>query len=400
MTAEHTVKRKGIGLLPKIIIAIILGIICGMFFPEWLVRSFMVINAIFGNFLSFIIPLLIVGLIAPGIADLGSRAGKLLILTILIAYFSTLCFGFITYFICGALYPFLLTPGAMSGAADAGSGLTAYFTIPMPPVLDVTSALVLAFVLGFGLSAIKGIKLKEVVEDFREIINKVITAVIIPLLPLYIFTIFLNITTNGNISHILSVFIKIIVLIFALTILLLIAEFVIAGLIAKKNPFTLIKNMLPAYATALGTSSSAATIPVTYAQVLKNNVHPELAGFVVPLCATIHMPGSITKIVACSLAIIMSTGMDISVFQFAGFICMLGIAMVAAPGVPGGAIMAALGVLSSMLGFNETTQALMIALYIVMDSFGTATNVTCDGAIASIINRIYDMNSKTPEKAA
>ena len=394
MTQNPSVKKSGIGLLPKIVIAIILGIVCGIFFPASIVRAFMVINSVFGNFLSFIIPLLIVGLIAPGIADLGNRAGKLLIVTIAIAYFSTLSFGFLTYLICSLAYPHLLVKGSMDTAVDAGSGLSAFFTIPMPPVLGVTSALVLAFVLGFGLSAIKGVKLKEVLEDFRDIIHKVIVKVIIPLLPLYIFTIFLNISADGKIGSILAIFLKIIVFIFALTIILMIIEFIIAGAIAKKSPFAILKTMLPAYATALGTSSSAATIPVTYAQTVKTGVHSELASFVVPLCATIHMPGSITKIVACSLAIIFTTGMDISVGQFAGFIFLLGISMVAAPGVPGGAIMAAIGVLASTLGFSETAQALMIALYIVMDSFGTATNVTCDGAIATMINKFYDMDNK------
>ena len=395
MNQEQTVKKGGMGLLPKIVIAIILGIVCGLFFPTPLVRGFMVINAIFGNFLSFIIPLLIVGLIAPGIADLGNRAGRLLVITIAVAYFSTLSFGFLTYLICSLAYPHMLASGSMNTSVDAGSGLAAYFSIPMPPVLGVTSALILAFVLGFGLSAIKGVTLKKSLEDFRDIIYKVITKVIIPLLPLYIFTIFLNITADGKIGSILAIFLKIIVFIFALTIILMIIEFIIAGAIAKKSPFAVLKTMLPAYATALGTSSSAATIPVTYAQAVKTGVHSELAGFVVPLCATIHMPGSITKIVACSLAIIFTTGMDISFVQFAGFIFMLGISMVAAPGVPGGAIMAAIGVLASMLGFNETAQALMIALYIVMDSFGTATNVTCDGAVATIINKIYDMDGST-----
>lgn len=390
MNNVETFKKGKLSLLTKIIIAIILGIICGNFFPEWLVRSFMVINSIFGNFLSFIIPLLIVGLIAPGIADLGSRAGKLLLITIAIAYISTISFGFLTYIICSIFFPTLIESGSMSSAVDAGSGLSAFFTIPMPPIIGVTSALVLAFVLGFGLSSIKGTKLKDVLSDFRDIIYNVILKIIIPLLPLYIFTIFLNITADGKIGGIVLIFIKIILFIFALTVILLFIEFVIAGLIAKKNPITLIKTMLPAYVTALGTSSSAATIPVTYNQVVKTGVKEELSSFVVPLCATIHMPGSITKIVACALAIIISTNMDISFLQFAGFIFMLSMAMVAAPGVPGGAIMAAIGVLAANLGFNETTQALMIALYIVMDSFGTATNVTCDGAIAQIINKIYD----------
>ncbi len=389
MVKEETAKKGKMSLLVKILIAIVLGIIVGLFSPEWLVRSFMVINSIFSNFLGFIIPLLIIGLIAPGIANLGSKAGKLLIITIAIAYISTLAFAFVTYFICNAVYPLLIEKGSMSAAVDAGSGFQAFFTIPMPAIIGVTSALIFSFVLGFGLSAISSTKLKEVVEDFRDIIYLVILKVIIPLLPLYIFTIFLNISADGKIGDIISVFIKIVVFIFALTIVLMVIEFAIAGAIAKKNPFTIIKTMLPAYVTALGTSSSAATIPVTYNSTVKTGVHSELAGFVVPLCATIHMPGSITKIVACSVAIIFSTGMDISFAQYAGFIFMLAITMVAAPGVPGGAIMAAIGIIGSMLGFNETTQALMIALYIVMDSFGTATNVTCDGAVATMVEKLY-----------
>lgn len=161
-----------------------------------------------------------------------------------------------------------------------------------------------------------------------------------------------------------------------------------AGLIGKKNPFGLLKNMLPAYATALGTQSSAATIPVTLAQTRKNGVSENIATFVIPLCATIHLSGSTMKIVACSMAIMIMSGMPIDIFNYSGFIMMLGITMIAAPGVPGGAIMAALGLLESMLGFGETTQALMIALYIAMDSFGTACNVTGDGAIAVIVDKI------------
>ena len=161
-----------------------------------------------------------------------------------------------------------------------------------------------------------------------------------------------------------------------------------AGLIGKKNPFGLLKNMLPAYATALGTQSSAATIPVTLAQTRKNGVSENIATFVIPLCATIHLSGSTKKIVACSMAIMIMSGMPIDIFNYSGFIMMLGITMIAAPGVPGGAIMAALGLLESMLGFGETTQALMIALYIAMDSFGTACNVTGDGAIAVIVDKI------------
>ena len=382
-------KKMKLGLLPRIMIAIALGIVCGLFFPGWIVRIFLTVNSLFGNFLNFIIPLLILGLVAPGIADLGKGAGRLLLITALLAYGFTLFSGFFTYFTCDLSYPWLLnTSDKLSAVADNTVALQPYFTVEMPAVMGVMSALILAFTLGLGMSVIDGNRLKSVMDDFKDIINQVITAVIIPVLPLYIFGIFLNMTNSGQVAGVMNVFLKIIVVIFVMTVVLLFIQFFIAGMVGKKNPLRLFRNMLPAYMTALGTQSSAATIPVTLEQTIRNGVHPDLAGFVIPLCATIHLSGSTMKIVACSMAIMLMSGMEINFAQFAGFIMMLGIAMVAAPGVPGGAIMAALGLLQSMLGFDETAQGLMIALYIAMDSFGTATNVTGDGAIAVIVDRI------------
>jgi hypothetical protein len=382
-------KKMKLGLLPRIIIAIALGIVCGLFFPGWIVRIFLTVNSLFGNFLNFIIPLLILGLVAPGIADLGKGAGRLLLITALLAYGFTLFSGFFTYFTCDLSYPWLLnTSDKLSAVADNTVALQPYFTVEMPAVMGVMSALILAFTLGLGMSVIDGNRLKSVMDDFKDIINQVITAVIIPVLPLYIFGIFLNMTNSGQVAGVMNVFLKIIVVIFVMTVVLLFIQFFIAGMVGKKNPLRLFRNMLPAYMTALGTQSSATTIPVTLEQTIRNGVRPDLAGFVIPLCATIHLSGSTMKIVACSMAIMLMSGMEINFAQFAGFIMMLGIAMVAAPGVPGGAIMAALGLLQSMLGFDETAQGLMIALYIAMDSFGTATNVTGDGAIAVIVDRI------------
>lgn len=382
-------------LLIKIIIAIILGIIAGLLFSKFsaglvLTKIFLIFNSIFSNFLSFIIPLLIVGLVAPGIGHLGRDAGKLLIITIIMAYVFTLFSGFSTYAVTSLIYPSMLDGvSLLSPDADVQSSIKPYFTIDMPPIMSVTSALILAFVLGFGLAVTKTEKIMHVIDDLCVIINKIIESVIIPLLPFYIFTIFMSIAYAGEIGKVLSVFIKIIILIFILTVILLLIFFTIAGLIAGKNPLTLLKKMMPAYVTALGTSSSAATIPVTLECTLSNGVRNSIASFVIPLCATINLSGSMLKIVACSFAIIYTTGMDISFGQYAGFILTLAVAMVAAPGVPGGAIMTALAPLSSVLGFSQETNALMIALYIVMDSFGTATNVTGDGAIAVILDKIY-----------
>lgn len=377
------------GLLPLIIMAIGLGIGAGFIFPEWLVRVFLTFNGLFGQFLGFIVPLLILGLIAPGIADLGKTAGKWLLITVILAYGFTLFAGFFTYATAGIAYPFLLDSNTALVAFETPKELAAYFTLPIPPMIDVTAALVLAFVLGLGMSFIQGQTLKKVMEDFREVINKVISKVIIPLLPLYIFGIFLNMTVTGQVGEIVSVFAKIIVFIFAITLTVLLIQFSIAGLVSRKNPLKLLKTMLPAYFTALGTSSSAATIPVTFRQVKQLGVIEDIAGFTVPLCANIHMTGSTIKITACAMAILLLTNGVLDFWQISGFICMLGVSIVAGPGVPGGAIMASLGVLQKMLGFNEQMLGLMIALYIAMDSFGTACNVTGDGAISVIVDKLY-----------
>lgn len=384
-------KRIKIGLLGKIIIAIALGIGIGMFSPDWMVRIFLTFNGIFSQFLGFAIPLIIVGLVAPAISDIGNKAGKMLLITVAIAYGSTIFSGLVSYLTGAALFPDMIQSGAMHEVASAEE-LTPYFTVTIPPLMNVMTALILAFTLGLGMAATSSVTLKEATHDFERIMVKTIEAAIIPLLPLYIFGIFLNMTSAGQVFSILTVFIKIIGVIFAIHIGILILQFSIAGIFVRKNPFRLLWNMLPAYFTALGTQSSAATIPVTLEQTRKNGVSEDIAGFTIPLCATIHMSGSTLKIVSCALALMIMQGMPYDFGMFAGFICMLGITMVAAPGVPGGAIMASLGLLQSMLGFNQEALALMIALYIAMDSFGTACNVTGDGAISLIVDRIMRGN--------
>ena len=383
-------KKIKITLLAKVVIAIAAGVLFGQFLPAGIARIFVTFNSLFGNFLSFTIPLIIVGLVTPAIGDLGKGAGKLLAITALIAYLSTIMSGFFTYFSSAAVFPSIIPVSSSLSAVENPENflLLPYFKVAMPPLMDVMTALLLSFTIGLGLSAINGTTLKNGFRDFREIITKLIEVVIIPLLPLHIFGIFLNMTVSGQVFSIITMFVKIIAFIFVLHVVLLIVQFCIAGAIGKKNPFKLLKTMLPAYATALGTQSSAATIPVTLAQTIKNGVRENIAVFTVPLCATIHMAGGTMKITACAMAIMYMSGMPVQFMEIGAFILMLAITMVAAPGVPGGAIMAALGLLQSMLGFNETLQALMIALYIAMDSFGTACNVTGDGAIAVIMDKI------------
>ena len=388
-------KLSKIGLLPRVVIAIILGVACGSFFPEWAVRGFVTFNSIFSHFLSFLIPLIIVGLVTPAIADIGKGAGKLLLITALIAYGDTVFSGFLSYFTSTGIFPSLIDRSQAAQAVAAAEDLQPFFTIEIPPLLDVMSALITAFVMGLGISFFESTYLKKCFDEFRDIVVKTIEVALIPILPIYIFSIFLNMSYSGQAWRIINVFVAIIGVIFVMHIFLLVLQYCIAGAISHHNPFKALYNMLPAYFTALGTSSSAATIPVTLSQVKKNGVSEGIAGFVVPLCATIHLSGSAMKITACAVALMLMQGIPIDISLFSGFILMLGVMMVAAPGVPGGAIMAALGVLQSILGFSPEQQAIMIALYITMDSFGTACNVTGDGAIALVVDRIYEGKQKT-----
>lgn len=382
---------KSWGLLPRIVLAIALGIAVGQFAPLWFARIAATFNAVFSQFLNFCIPLIILGFVAPAIADIGVKAGKMLVVTVVLAYGFTLIAGFTSYFTGVWLFPDMIDPIEYVASETTALHIEPYFTIAMPAVLTVMSALLTAFLIGIGAAFLSAVTIQSVLHEFRDIINLVIRKAIIPLLPIYIFGIFLNMTITGEVTSIVSTFIKIIAVIFALHVGILIFQYCVAAPFSEcsKNPLRLLWTMMPAYFTALGTQSSAATIPVTLERTIAMGVNRDVAGFTVPLCATIHMSGSALKLVACALALMIAYNMPYDLGMFAGFIAMLGITIVAAPGVPGGAVMAALGLFTSILGFTEAHCALMIALYIAMDSFGTACNVTGDGAIAIIVNRIF-----------
>lgn len=382
-------RRSRFGLLPRIVVAIVLGVVIGQFITAPVTRGFLTFNALFSAFLGFLIPLIIVGLVTPAIAELGRGAGKWLGITTAIAYISTIASGLLALAVSWVVLPRLLA-GDQVGALDnpENSALSPYFSIAIPPVFGVMTALVLAFCVGIGLTLVGKGTMHEGFVEFRAIIVRIIGAVIIPLLPIYIFGMFLGLTANGQIWKVVTTFAQVIVMVFILTVVVLLAQYTIAGAIARKNPFRMLATMMPAYATALGTSSSAATIPVTLGCTRRLGVPDTVASFSIPLCATIHLAGSTLKITSFSVAIMIITGMPLHLGQLIGFVAMLGITMIAAPGVPGGAIMAAAGILGSMLGFDDTAVGLMIASYIAIDSFGTATNVTGDGAIAVILSRL------------
>lgn len=376
------------GLLPRIVVAIVAGVLLGLVVPKIVVEIMATFNSIFSAFLGFIVPFIIIGFIVPGIAKLGKGSGRLLGISTGVAYLSTIVAGFIAFFIASNLLPKLIGGKESVELENPEEFLIGgLFEMPIPPMMDIMTALVFSFIMGIGISKLKGNTLQNAFEEFSEIIEKVISYIIIPLLPIHIFGIFMNMAYGGQVAKVLSVFGVVFIMIIVLHLVMLLLQYTAAGTLTGKNPLKLLKTMSPAYFTALGTQSSAATIPVTLKQAQKTGASAKVTDFTIPLFATIHLSGSTITLVSCSIGVLLINGQDIMLSAFIPFIFMLGVTMIAAPGVPGGAVMAALGLLETMLGFNGAMIGLMIALYIAQDSFGTATNVTGDGALAIIVDK-------------
>lgn len=404
-------KKFKLGLFPKLIIAIIIGILFGQFLPVWFCRIVVTLSSIFSTFLSFIIPLMILAYVTMGIANLKSGAGKLLLITVILAYLSTLAAGSASFLVADTLFPSFMSDGALEQiAATAGNSLESYFSLEIPPLFDTLSAVVLAFVLGLCLSTLRGKTIGDTLyngmSDFSGVIDQVLHSVIIPLLPLYICGTFTNMTKSGQTFAILGILWKVFLVVILMHLICIFLQFLVAGAVSQKNPFRLIRNQIPGYITALGTQSSAATIPVNLQCAEKDGVSAEIRNFVVPLCANIHMAGSMITITACATAVCLMNQIPIGLHTVVPFIMTLGIAMVASPGAPGGSIMTALPFLYMVFGVeagdvNGPICAIMVALYITQDSFGTACNVSGDNAIGVIVETIYQkFINKAPAQAA
>lgn len=388
---------KKLSLVKKIFLFLVLGIsiglLCGVNNIQFPVRILVTFSGLFANFLSFVIPLIIIGFIVPSIATLGNKSGKGLLITTIIAYTSTIIAGFLAYLV-GASVLSKLINGAVA-LSESGQAIEPYFNIEIPAIMNVMSALTLAFILGIGLARIKNSTMLSVAEEFNEIVLMIVTKILIPIVPIYIGCVFAKLSYSGEIFNTLRSFGIVYLILFLLQLVYIVIQYFIAGVVKKENPFKLIKNMIPAYITAAGTQSSAATIPVTLQCSRKHGISEEVLEFVIPLGATIHLAGDTITLVITSMAVMYMNGQTPTFSMIIPFIFMLGITMVAAPGVPGGGVMAALGLLESMLGFGAVEKSIMIALHAAQDSFGTATNVTGDGAIAIIVD--YIINRKNDD---
>ena len=407
---------RKIPLLVWILVAILLGILVGWAShrgnTDIPVRIFATFGMLFNQLLGFAIPLIILGFIAPGIGSIGRGAGKMLGKAVAIAYVSTILAGFMALIVASLLYPHILNGSTAAAVTNPSASLvkpygvtvdangTENLPFTLPPIMSVTTALIFAFLLGLGMTGLSSTRMYDLAEDFRSIVEKFLSYVIIPLLPIYILSVFANMTYAGEVQHILRVFGKVFVMVLVLHWVFLLLLYGVAGLMRKRNPFTFLKRMMPAYVTALGTQSSAATIPVTLRSAKEAGVHSRIADFAIPLNANIHLAGSMITITSCSAAV--STMVQGHVPRFSSMIpliLVLGVMMVAAPGVPGGAVMTAVGALQSMLGFSPTMIALIIALHLAQDSFGTATNVTGDGALAAILEGMSSKQLDMPTTA-
>lgn len=392
---------KHLGLLTRLIAGIAIGTLIGLsggFFGiadsavfVAVVRLFATFTSLFSTFLAFMIPLIILSFITVGLAELGKKANRLFGITLLLAYGTTVCSGFLTFLIGKAFLPGLIRP--ITGDVLEAAGFSPFFSIEIPPVFGVMTALVLAFVLGIGMANIKGASLLGVCRDLQSIVTAVLAKIIIPLIPVHIAGLFCNIAAEGRLFATVKMFASLYIVILVLQFLYILSQFGLASLVCRKNHFKSLKNVAPAYFTALGTQSSASTIPVALQSAYDNEVDQDVADFCVPLCATINLNGDTICLVLGAMGIMLASGGVPTLATFAPYIMMLGITMVAAPGVPGGGVMAALGLISTMLGFTNPMQQLIIALHFSQDSFGTAANVTGDQALALIVNELDHKNS-------
>lgn len=384
------------GLIAQILIAIALGALIGNFTPAPVIRALNTFKDIFAQLVRFLVPLIIIGLVTPAIADTGRAAGRMLLVTVGIAYASTVFAGFFSFFVSKSLFPLYI-----SGGLDAATGVTAsfpaYFNIAIPPIADIMTCLAFSFLVGLGITACKADDVMKVALQFRDIVIWAIGGFFVPLLPFYVMSVIADTAACGRLSAIAGPCVKLMVSCLAITLVLLLIQYAVAGAVARRNPLKSLWNMMPAYLMGFGSCSSAATLPVTLRQTMKNGVSEDTANLVIPLCANIHMTGSMSNMVAYAIGLIVLAGEPVSLAAFTEYIFMISVIAVASPGIPGGVVLASATVAETALGFSPERYAIMIAIYMALDGMGTACNLTGDGAIALVVDRI---SAKTRARAA
>ena len=380
-------RRIRLGLLGKIVIAIALGIAAGCLLPGPGIRALNTFRDLFGQLIKFFVPLIVIGLVTPAIADTGKSAGRMLLLTMGLATVSTVFSGYYSFFASTSVLSHLIAGGAASGAVAAGKDFPTYFHIGIPPLADIVTSLVFSFVVGLGIVATKAERVSAFFGEFRGIVAVGIEKAVVPFLPGYVLSVVADITACGKLAAIAGQSVRLMGFCVCATVVLLLVQYAVAGLVAGRNPLKALLTMLPAYLTGWGCCSSAATIPVTLRQTLKNGVSRETADLVIPLCSSVHLSGSMCNMVAYAAGVMYMFGETPDLAHFTPYIFMLSVVAIASPGVPGGVVLASAGIVESALGFSPERYALMVAIYMALDGRGTACNLTGDGAIALVVDR-------------
>ena len=387
-------KKLKIGMLGRIVLAILGGVALGFLLAHSGglgnvgLRTLKTFNVIFAQVLKFIVPLLILGLVTPSIAEAGRGAGRFLLTVMVLSYLSTCAAALFAYFSAGELLPHYVVKGAVA-ATGKGVAVLPYVDLKIPPLCDVLTALALSFMIGVGTIVTGSEAMRRWFVELGEIVKLTIVKVIIPGLPVYIMTMICEMTASGKIGAMAGTMFKVIGTGWTLTLVFLVLLYALAGIVARRNPFVCLLNMCPAYLTALSIASSSAVIPVTLDCCEKNGISKGVRNFVVPLCANVHMVGSAIKLMTSLLAVVIIYGLDIGFAQYLHFTFMFAIAAVAAPGVMCGVLMASIGFVESVLGFSSEQVAVVMAFYMALDGYGPAANVTGDGAIALVCDRFF-----------
>ncbi len=373
-------------LLMKIVIGIVVGILLGFYSPMPLIKIIASIGFVLGQYIKFIIPLLILAFIGKGIIDFGKEAGKALLFALVLAYVSTICAELLGFSVASIFIPWM---GVVPGSVTKGLTIVPYLKMEIPPAMSIMGALVLAIIIGLGISKMKSQRLNEIVVEFNAIITDVIRKGLLPVFPYFVATVFMEITAKGQLIPTAKAFFKVLILIIPTQWLWLAVLYTAAAIYTKKNSLFVLKQMLPAYFTAMGTMSSAATLPVALDCAQKVPfLKKETVNFAIPLFNIAHLPGAAAAITMSAIVVyILTKGQVPSLETFLPFIILLGFIEVAAVGVPGGSVTAALGILEMALGFDSNGLGLMVALFMIQDSFGTATNVVGDAALTMIVDK-------------
>ena len=373
----------------RLLAGVLLGILAGLVANETFMNIIVTLKQVLGQVITFCVPLIVIGFIAPSITRLGKNASRMLGIALLIAYVSSVGAALFSTFAGYTLIPHL---SIVSNAEGLKALPDVIFQLEIPQIMSVMSALVFSILMGLGVTWTGSVRTTEILEEFQQIVLQIVTKIIIPLLPLFIACTFCGLSYEGTITKQLPVFLKVIIIVMIGHYLWMTLLYVLAGLYSGKNPVEVVKHYGPAYITAVGTMSSAATLAVALRCAKKSSVlREDMVNFGIPLFANIHLCGSVlTEVFFVMTVSQILYGKIPSLGTMILFCLLLGIFALGAPGVPGGTVMASLGLITGILLFDDTGTALMLTIFALQDSFGTACNVTGDGALTLMLTGYAD----------